>query len=154
MVRIKHKYEQNTEKWIFDVVDWLQGNWRESIDKGSQERIIIPCDTWTNPKDYSVLEIDCLITYLSTKIQIEMYKKNDIDLTDVPFIQLRFTDKCKRVNGVLKDYMIYRIWGDLENNFTKDEIPFFFIQSGDHIRIYNTDMMNSNGKRIDKKEVK
>jgi hypothetical protein len=155
MVEIKNRHYTNTDKWKLDVVDWLEGKWRENLSRGSEEKIIIPCNMIDkNYKSVPIIKIDLSINCCSTKRQIEGYKTRGIDLTGVPHISLEFKDNVKRVNKSFKEYMMYRIWGDLEDNFTKDEIPFYHTNNFSHIRIYNTDMINSNGKRIDKKEVK
>jgi len=80
----------------------------------------------------------------------KMYKEiREIDISDVPFIQLRFDDK-KRLSNHWKEYIINRLRHDMNKGFWINQIPFFYISSSHHIRIFDTTMINNKGERIDK----
>jgi len=148
---------EDTEKWKIDIVEWLVDNCKSDFPS---EKITVPCSD--SNQDW-ILEVDVSKEYLvGSKMVIDVHRKGrwvknqyhkGVDLENVPFISLVFKDSVKRVHSTFKDYMMYRIWGDLKLNFDDDDIPFYFICGTQDIRMFNTDILNSKGERLDKEIV-
>ena len=130
-------------KWKEDVVKWFNQN--SSNDYPQKLITFPPCDYY----DKNIMEFDLINEWFVGDHCMKYYKDNQkIDLENVEFMKLQFKDKVKRVHNTFKEYVIYRMMGDLKLNF--DDVPFFFISGMSDIRIFNTNILSPTGKRLDK----
>ena len=118
--------EREKDRWMWDVHNWF-------TDKGIDE-----------PYDCIVLDTTQQYTLPKGWTNVEGFE----DTEDVPFIQIRFSDKRKSIPVEIKEYVMERIVHDMKKHW-EIYIPFFYQQIGSVIRIFDTTKLDNDGHRID-----
>ena len=150
--------EYQTQKWMEDVGSYLNRHC-DYLHVSNQPKNMRKEHSIKTQEDMLVL--DLRNTYLVHDMVVNTYKRWDVDLKDVPFIELKLNpEKTKSLTNYWTEYLIERLKYDLDTLFPMSDyhihkIPFFYIGGGKCIRIFDTNLLDSNGKKIDVvKEVK